>query len=365
MNPSLYKSLIRPILFRLDSEQAHLLIHRLAGQCRPLLTVAGAAWQYRGDDLQCDLFGHKLSNPIGLAAGFDKNADLVELLGHVGFGYAEVGSVTALAKEGNPKPRLFRLPKDRALINRLGLNGAGADRVAAQLERCNFSIPIGLNIAKTNDPAITGDAAVEDILYTFKKIRDLPLSYVTINGSCPNTKEGIVTEAAHMRTLFTQVQKLNTRQLPILVKLSPDSSQDLLQEMVEAASECGLSGYVCGNTSTSRENLATDEATLKAIGNGGMSGPPLKSKALRICQIVNQLKNPSQIIIACGGVSCGADAYEFLVAGASFVQLYTALVYEGPGLPLMICRELSSILRRNGQTLEQAIGWKQKSSAIG
>ncbi len=361
MNPSIYKSLIRPILFRLDAEQAHLFVHGLASRCRPLLSIAGKG--YDGDDLHCDLFGHNLSNPVGLAAGFDKNGDLVEVLRDIGFGFAEIGSVTALAKEGNPKPRLFRLQKDAAIINRMGLNGEGADRIAEKLERSKFSIPIGVNIAKTNDPAISGDAAVKDMVYTFSKVSNLPLAYVTINASCPNTQEGIVTEAAHMRTVFTEVQKLNTRQLPIMVKLSPDSSQSLLEEMVEAASACGLSGFVCGNTSTSRENLTTDSATLQALGNGGLSGAPLKSKALRICQIVYPLKKPAQIIIGCGGVSSGMDVYDFLTAGASFVQLYTALVYEGPGLPLLICQQLSQILRQNGQTLQQAVGSKLQSTA--
>ena len=206
------------------------------------------------------------------------------------------------------------------------------------------------------------DAAVKDMVETFSKVKHLPLAYVTINGSCPNTKEGIVTEAAHMRTVFTEVQKLNSTKLPILVKLSPDSSQELVEEMVDAATDCGLSGYVCGNTSTSRDNLSTSSETLQAIGNGGLSGAPLKNKALRICQIAYWRKQPQQIIIGCGGISSGQDAYEFLAAGASLLQVYTALVFEGPQLPLLICQQLSQILRQNGQTLQEAVGSKQASA---
>ncbi len=313
--------------------------------------------------MSCNLFGKSLHNPVGLAAGFDKNGDLAEFLNYLGFGFAEIGSVTAISKEGNPKPRLFRLERDGAVINRMGLNGEGADAIAAKLEHAKFGLPLGLNIAKTNDPNIVGDGAVKDILYTFDKIKSLPLTYVTINASCPNTKEGIVTEASHMRTVFTEVGKLNSGRLPILVKLSPDSSPELVAEMVEAASACGLSGFVCGNTSTGRENLSTDSAAITAIGLGGLSGKPLKNKALQLCRLVHSLKKSSQIIIGCGGIFSGQDAYQFISAGASFLQIYTGLVYEGPGLPLLINQELSAILHQNGQSLHEAIGAGQQVPA--
>ncbi len=356
LSPAFYKQFIRPTLFRQDPEQAHLAIHKSIAMCRPLWPMFGKNFVYTESDLSCELFGQKLSNPVGLAAGFDKNGDLTEFLNYLGFGFAEIGSVTALSSEGNQIPRLFRLESDNAIINRMGLNGEGADAIAAKLEHAKFGLPLGLNIAKTNAPNITGDAAVKDILYTFNKIKSLPLTYVTINASCPNTKEGIVTEASHMRTVFTEVAKLNSGRLPILVKLSPDSSPDLVGEMVEAASACGLSGFVCGNTSTGRDNLSTDSATVAAIGLGGLSGRPLKNKALQLCQRVHSLKKRGQIIIGCGGISSGQDAYDFIAAGASFLQIYTGLVYEGPGLPLVINEQLAEILQQNGLSLTEAIG---------
>lgn len=358
---SLYKSLARPLLFRLDAEQAHYLVHWLLRTFSPLLPMAGGSFIYRGHDLECNLFGHRLGHPLGLAAGFDKNAELVDILGHLGFAFADIGSVTAKPRPGNAKPRIFRLEKDRAIINRLGLNGLGADVVAENLKHVKFSLPLGLNIAKTNDPSIVGDAAVEDIVYTFRKVCTLPLAYVTINASCPNTKEGIVTEAAHLAAVFAEVQKSNTARLPILVKLSPDSSETLIEEVVQAARENQLSGFLCGNTSVSRENLITDSTRLEQIGAGGLSGVPLKSRALRLCKVVAAIKSPSQVLIGCGGVASGADVYEFLKAGASFVQLYSALVFEGPGLPARINKELSAILRERGETLQDLTVANQQS----
>ena len=340
----------------MNAEDAHNLIHATMRNLSFAWPLLAPNFTYKGDDLVSDLFGKRLANPVGLAAGFDKNGSLVDLLGYLGFGFAEVGSVTAQAKEGNPKPRLFRLEQDNAVINRMGLNGEGAEAVAEKLKSKHFSLPIGLNIAKTNDESIVGDAAIEDILHSFKRIKDLPISYVAINGSCPNTKEGITTEAAHMQKIFTEINKLNNANLPILTKLSPDSSAELVAEMVGAASACGLSGFICGNTSTSRENLSTEATRLQAIGNGGLSGAPLRAKALQLCRAVQRTKHREQIIIGCGGVASGQDAYALISAGASFVQIYTGLVYQGPDLPLRICTELAQILKNKGQTLSEAIG---------
>jgi dihydroorotate dehydrogenase len=352
----MYKTAVRPVLFRRDPEQAHLSAHKLALQMKAFLPGFKSLFVYKGQDLKCDFFGTALNNPLGLAAGFDKNGELINIIQHLGFGFGEIGSVTALAKEGNPKPRLFRLPDDEAIINRMGLNGDGADVVAARLTKGRFGLPSGLNIAKTHDPGITGDAAVSDILYTFDKIKLLPLTYVTINASCPNTKEGIISEATFIKTVLSEVQNSNTRKLPILLKLSPDSTRALIEEMVDAGSACKISGFICGNTSTSRDSLNTAPVKIESIGNGGLSGPPLRAAALKLCQTVNSLKQASQIIIGCGGINSGEVAYDFLASGASLVQIYTGLVYEGPSLPLEICRSLSSLLRQRGQTLNEAIG---------
>ncbi len=352
----LYQRLIRPILFQLDPEQAHRLVFRLALAMHSFWPLLAPALRYAGADLRTSLAGVEIANPVGLAAGFDKNGLLVSVLGELGFGFAEVGSVTARASAGNPRPRLFRLPADEALINRLGLNNDGADALAGRLRKSRFSLPVGLNIAKTNDPSITGEAAVEDMLYTFRQVKDLPVSYVTVNVSCPNTPEGITQESRAVSEVLSGMMSLNSRGLPVLVKLSPDSSAGFLEEIVECATRCGARGFVCGNTSTTRADLRTPPAVVSGAGPGGLSGRPLKPLALALCRQVARLKAPEQVIVGAGGISSGQDAYDFIRAGASAVQIYTALVYHGPALPRRINEELAGLLARDRLTLGQAVG---------
>jgi dihydroorotate dehydrogenase len=354
-NP-LYTKLLRPALFQMEAESAHRFAHDCARFATPLWPALSDAFVYHGSDLEVNLCGVQLANPIGLAAGFDKNGELTEILGHIGFGFTEVGSITAKPSAGNPKPRLFRLPEDEALINRMGLNGEGADAICQRLAVAKYCLPVGVNIAKTNDPAIDGNAAVEDILYSFGKAQALPIAYITINASCPNTAEGMMEEKSRLEIIFAEIKKLNARSLPVFVKLSPDSTDTLISDIVEAATNNGLAGYVCGNTTVSRENLNTTDEKIKAIGNGGLSGKPLRQLALNLCQKVNRLKSKEQVIIACGGIASGKDAFQFISAGATALQLYSALIYRGPTLPKEICAELSDILKAKGLTLAEAIG---------
>lgn len=350
----IYEQLIRPLLFLQDPERMHEFTHKLLVERPGVLNLFGLnEGKYQGPNqtldlnanpLQTSLFGHLLKNPIGLAAGFDKNGSLLPVLPAFGFGFAEIGSVCAKPHAGNPRPRLFRLPDDKALINRLGLNGQGVDCVVERLKNVSTSIPIGINIAKTNDPNITGDKAVEDLCETFSKIQDLGLCYVTINASCPNTKEGCVKEVDHLQVLFKELKARNRRQFPLLLKLSPDSADSFLEGAIAEAVDAGLQGFVCGNTTTSRNNLLTKPERIANIGQGGLSGAPLKLKNLDLLKRVKNLKAPEQILIGVGGVFTGADAFEYLSAGASAVQLYSAMVYRGPKTIRFICRELEPLI---------------------
>lgn len=351
---TLYEDLLRPLLFTLEPEDAHELIHGMMRKFGGVLSTF--PYRYLGTDLRTTIAGRTFDNPVGLAAGFDKNANLINMLRHLGFGFAEVGSVTARPSPGNPRPRLFRLPDDHALINRLGLNGEGAEAVANRLSVTKASLPIAVNIAKTHDPAIAGDAAVEDILASFRAVRNLDLSYVALNASCPNTREGCMKEKRELSVVLSEMQKLNERKTPIFVKVSPDSSDELLNDIVQVAGECGLSGYICGNTTLSRESLKTSADKLAVMGNGGLSGPPLRDLALKACQKIARLKTRDQQVIAVGGIQRGEDAYRFIRGGASAIELYTGLIYVGPSLPRRICEELSDLLRRDEITLEQAVG---------
>jgi dihydroorotate dehydrogenase len=357
MNSYVYEQILRPLLFNLDPEEAHNLVH---GNLKKYGSLLGLFKPSSPSNLRSDFRSTVLANPVGLAAGFDKNGDLVHVLDNLGFGFAEVGSITAQAKSGNPKPRLFRLPTDEAVINRMGLNGQGAERVCEKLSTAKFSLPIGVNIAKTNDPSITGDAAIEDMITSFRFARKLPVMYISLNVSCPNAKGGVVSESEALSTLLAELQKENTDGIPLILKLSPDSQAQFLEEVVAAARAHGVYGFICGNTSTARDCLtAAGQGAADAIGAGGLSGKPIKSRALALCARVNELKDDSQIIVGCGGISSGADAYEFMSNGASFVQLYTALVYQGPGVVARINNELSRILQKEGAQAKWAHGAKQ------
>lgn len=348
--PFWYRSL-RSLLFRMDPESAHSLAIRLAPLAAGL--VGGP---FNDQCLATQVAGIKFSNPVGLAAGFDKNGLLTGCLAKFGFGFAEVGSITGQSSVGNPKPRLFRLVEDEAVINRLGLNGEGADVVAKRLAGAGFSLPVAVNIAKTNHPAVKGEKGVADMLHSFECIKDLPLAFVTLNASCPNTHEGIMQETEELDQILAGVQELNHRNLPVLLKLSPDSTAQLLETFVASACKYGVRGYVLGNTTTTRGGLSTQADKVQSMGNGGLSGRPLKVKALELVKRVYKIKQKDQDIIGCGGISTGADAYEFIAGGARAVELYTGLIYGGPDLPIRINRELARLLKHNNQTVETAIG---------
>lgn len=360
---ALYDSLIRPILFSMDPEAVHNAAHSALRVIQPFLPALNLA--YRKDGLRTNLFGTAIQNPIGLAAGFDKNGALVPILGQLGFGFAEIGSVCARPHIGNPQPRLFRLPEDGALINRLGLNGLGAEVVASQLaNQGNFSLPVGINIAKTNDPSIAGDEAVADLVYSFERVKNLPIKYITINTSCPNTSEGCLKESALLMRVLDRICALNDRALPLLLKLSPDSSDSFIEELVKLSATYKIAGFVCGNTTTSREGLKTDSARLQSIGAGGLSGPPLKRFNIELTRKVAELKSASQIIIGVGGVASGQDLFDYLNSGAQLVQIYTGFVYRGPSAVKQICEEFESILQSKAMSLEQVQGASAASSSV-
>jgi dihydroorotate dehydrogenase len=350
---SVYQNFLRPILFQLDPELAHDSVYKLASVMRPFEGFLPRSAP--GEGLSINLAGTSLSSPVGLAAGFDKNAKLLPYFQYLGFGYAEVGSLTARPSPGNPKPRLFRLPKDDALINYMGLNGDGAEVVAERL-KSGSGVPLAVNIARTNDPSLKGEATIEDIVFSFKTVKDLKVCYVAINVSCPNTAEGRLESTQELDEILNRVKGINTKRIPIFVKLSPDSPEDFLRAVAASGTKYGIAGYVCGNTSVSRSNLRTESKRLEAIGPGGLSGPPIKALALKQCQTLFKLKESSQQIIGCGGITTGQDAYDFIRAGASAVQIYTALIYRGPFAAKLIADELRNCLERDRVSLTAAIG---------
>jgi dihydroorotate dehydrogenase len=355
----MYKLLIRPVLFRFDSETAHGVAMRSAETLQSLRLEKLLKGLYTVEDssLEQECFGLKFKNPIGLAAGFDKNAHAVETLSALGFGFIELGSITGQAQAGNPRPRIFRFPHDEAVINRMGFPSDGADAVAPRLARVRRTpgLPIlGVNLGKTKVVPI--DNALEDYLYTFERLQEFA-DYVALNVSSPNTPElRKLQERPRLEALFRGVQAKNLRKIPLLVKIAPDLDRAQLDEVLECCMSCGVDAVIATNTTFSREGLssATEET-------GGLSGAPLRQKSLAMVRAIHTATAGKLPIVGVGGVFSGQDAFNLLVAGASLVQIYTGLIYEGPGIVRRVKLELLELLKKNGvRHLKEIIGKAQK-----
>ncbi|MGM0545548.1 MAG: quinone-dependent dihydroorotate dehydrogenase [Bacteroidota bacterium] len=340
----IYNSLVKPLLFRLDAEKAHTVTHRLAetgSKSSFLKALARCCYNYQSPKLSQQIWGLTFRNPIGLAAGFDKNGEIPEIMEALGFGFVEVGSITANPSTGNPKPRAFRLPKDRAIINRMGLNNDGAQTIVKRLKNKKLSIPLGVNIAKTHNPNIMGDAAIQDYVLSFneaKKVAD----YITVNISCPNTASGKTFEDPTALDELLAALKIrdDARVVPTTVKFSSDLTKDQLLELIEICENHRIHGYVACNTSSSREGLQTEKAKIKGIGRGGLSGAPIAPKSVKIIQWISDATKGQKPIIGVGGIDSFNTALKMLLAGADLLQVYTGLIYEGPALVKSINRQL-------------------------
>lgn len=346
----IYNSLVKTLLFQLDAERAHDLTYQFAQKVSDssfLQAVARAIYNYQSPRLSQNIWGLTFKNPIGLAAGFDKNGKIPRAMEALGFGFVEVGSITGDPSIGNPRPRMFRLPKDRAIINRMGLNNDGAKTVVKRLKNKEFSIPLGINIAKTHDSSVMGDRAIQDYIHSFheaKKIAD----YITINISCPNTEEGKTFEDP--KALNELLSGLNirgdARVLPTLVKVSSDLSKTELMKLLQVCEEHQVHGYVACNTSSKRDNLMTSSSVLKEIGKGGLSGPPIAEKGIQIIQWISKATNGQKPIIGVGGIDSFSTALKMMLAGADLLQVYTGLIYEGPSLIKNINHQLVKELKK-------------------
>lgn len=291
-------------------------------------------------------FGLNFKNPVGLAAGFDKNARYLRELSNLGFGFVEIGTVTPLPQAGNDKPRLFRLPKDKALINRMGFNNDGVKLVAQRLKAWKGgkhagSLIIGGNIGKNKVTA--NEDAWKDYDICFKELFDW-VDYFVVNVSSPNTP-GLraLQEKDSLRKILSHLQTINKQQAhpkPLLLKIAPDLSTEQVNDVIDLALEIQLDGLVVANTTISREGLKTAEATVAAIGAGGLSGLPVREKSTALISYMSQQLKGQIPIIASGGIFTGADATEKLNAGACLVQVWTGFIYEGPSIVKNICKEL-------------------------
>jgi len=331
-----YKELIRPLLFQIDPEKVHTFSYSALQTAFKLpfsSKIAEKMYCLKDPKLEREVFGLKFPNPVGLAAGFDKNALLVDEFSHLGFGFIEIGTVTPRPQPGNDKPRLFRLPQDQAIINRMGFNNQGAETAAHRLKYRQSNIIIGGNIGKNKDTP--NEQALRDYEKCFDALYDV-VDYFVVNVSSPNTP-GLreLQDKEPLTELLAAVQRKNQAKpepKPLLLKIAPDLTDSQLDDIVEIARETKLAGIIATNTTISRENLETHLADIQEIGAGGLSGKPLKERATEVIKYLRGKLPENVRIIGVGGIMTAEDAIEKLNAGADLIQLYTGFVYEGPAL---------------------------------
>jgi dihydroorotate dehydrogenase len=359
----MYPLLYRLVLRRLPAEATHRVSFALL---RALVALPGVArlmrWWLapRAPELTVRAFGRTLAGPLGLAAGFDKDARGVRALAALGFGFVEIGTVTAEPQPGNPKPRLFRLPRDRALINRMGFNNAGAAAAARRLARRDAADLVGANIGKTKRVA-EADAIAD---FTASAERLAPLAdYLVVNVSSPNTPGLRDLQAVDkLRPLLAAVRAAcdraaPARRVPLLVKIAPDLADADIDAVADLALELGLDGIIATNTTIARTELTTPAAEVAALGAGGLSGPPVAPRALAVLGRLRARVGARVTLIAVGGIETADDAWQRICAGATLVQAYTGFIYGGPGWPRRLHRQLAARVRAAGlSSIEAAIG---------
>jgi dihydroorotate dehydrogenase len=332
----MYK-LFRFILFQFDAERVHYFVVgllRLMHQILPIRVIFRAIYVKKDAQLKVILFGLKFENPVGLAAGFDKNAAYIDPLSDCGFGFIEIGTITPKPQPGNDKPRLFRLKADSAILNRMGFNNDGVEAAISKLQnKRNKKLIIGGNIGKNK--WTPNEEATQDYVICFEALFPY-VDYFVVNVSSPNTPNlRALQEKGPLLELLSTLQQLNeakAQQKPILLKIAPDLTNTQLDEVIEIVFETKIAGLIASNTTISRENLLTPKAIVDALGAGGISGKPLTQRSTEVVRYIHQKSEGKIPIIAVGGIHSAQDALDKIAAGASLVQLYTGFIYEGPKL---------------------------------
>ncbi|HKJ06116.1 MAG TPA: quinone-dependent dihydroorotate dehydrogenase [Flavobacteriaceae bacterium] len=340
----MYKNIIRPILFLFDPEQVHhftFTVIKIASKIPGFKLLLKKVYQVNHPSLEQKLFDLTFKNPVGLAAGFDKNAELYNELSNFGFGFIEIGTVTPKLQSGNPKKRIFRLIEDNGLINRMGFNNNGVEAAVKNLKKKNYNLIVGGNIGKNT--ATHPDNYTEDYEYCFNKLHRV-VDYFVLNVSCPNVgSHEKLSDKNYLFELISKIKRLNAtfeKQKPILLKISPDLNEIQLDEIIELVTETKIDGVIATNTSINRANLKTSETKLNQIGMGGLSGKPISKKSTEIISYLAKKSNNAFPIIGVGGIHSAKDALEKINAGASLVQIYTGFIYEGPALVKRINKAL-------------------------
>ena len=330
----MYK-ILKPILFLFSAETAHTIIVKFLKFLRyiPLSSaILRLLYDYKKESLEREVFGIKFKNPVGLAAGFDKNAEFFNDMANFGFGFIELGSVTPEPQPGNPKPRCFRLPQDEAIINRMGINNKGINHFVNQLKNSKPKPILGGSISKNS--TTSNEDAAKDFERSFALIYHY-VDYIALNVSCPNVKD--LSKLQDIEALgriidkVTELRRCYDLYKPVLLKLSPDMPTEQLDEIIDLTVAAGLDGVIVSNTTNSREGLISDTSKIEAIGNGGLSGAPLYGKTIEMIRHINTATKGDLPIIGVGGIMSPEQAKEMLDAGASLIQIYSGFIYRGPG----------------------------------
>jgi len=347
-------TLLRSLLFLFPTESVHYFsmnLLRFACRISFIKKIISNGFSFKNVSLQKELFGLTFRNPVGLGAGFDKNALYLNELETLGFGFVEIGTVTPLPQNGNEKPRLFRLPKDKALINRMGFNNDGVEVVAQRLSTWKLKtesskLIVGGNIGKNK--ITPNENAWKDYEICFTGLFDC-VDYFVVNVSSPNTP-GLreLQEKDSLRKILSHLQTINhskAKPKPLLLKIAPDLTTEQLNDIIELAIEVKLDGLVATNTTINRYQLKTDNAQLQTIGAGGLSGKPLKHRSTEVLRYLTERLENKIPVIASGGIFSGEDAKEKFEAGASLIQVWTGFIYEGPSIVKNICKKLANSLQ--------------------
>ncbi|MCP9767966.1 quinone-dependent dihydroorotate dehydrogenase [Lacihabitans sp. LS3-19] len=338
----MYKKIVFPVLSQFDPERIHYFaMGALTFVCKipGFKAILRNTFEVKSQSLHRNFLGLDFKNPVGLAAGFDKNARWIDELDVLGFGFIEIGTVTPKSQEGNPKPRLFRLKPDEALINRMGFNNGGVKEVVENLKKRNSEIIVGGNIGKNK--LTENEDALSDYLIAFKGLVDY-VDYFVVNVSSPNTP-GLrdLQEKEPLKKILSALQIENQKhQKPVLLKIAPDLTNSQLDDIVEIVTETKISGVIATNTTLSREGLKTPAQKVQEIGAGGLSGKPLRNRSTEVIRYLSEKSQGKFGIIGAGGIYTAEDAKEKLEAGASLIQVYSGFVYEGPAIAKNINNKL-------------------------
>jgi dihydroorotate dehydrogenase len=348
--------LLRQLLFNFPPESVHhfsMDLLRNVNRFGAARSILQRNFSVDHPSLQKEVFGLRFPNPVGLGAGFDKNAVYLNELAALGFGFVEIGTVTPLPQQGNDQPRLFRLPKDKALINRMGFNNNGVNAIRGRLEswrndKNNIPLIVGGNIGKNKITA--NEEAWRDYQTCFEELFDVA-DYFVVNVSSPNTP-GLreLQEKDSLLKILSNLQHINSGKAspkPLLLKIAPDLTTEQLDDIIALSSEVKLDGLVATNTTISRDGLSTPAHIVQQIGNGGLSGKPLAQRSTGVVEYISRQTNGNIPIVASGGVFCGADATEKFSNGASLIQVWTGFIYEGPAIAKRICKYLVANSQHN------------------